>query len=231
MQHSIHCSAPTKAAPVTTEDLALSLQLMNTNLAHSLARLNSLCMRGCWPRDNFEKDHDLMAKVEADRARLLQACANAAAAAQLLRAHSMTCWPATYGQSPYGELIVVIRHAIEGLALRRGSTQVERDLVDLLVPQLAPPAARNRYAHDDERGRARLYARLLYTMREVALLTHGEADAVLRTLLRLHPDNRASSPASSEAVAYSGGNLRVLQRAWQMRHMVAARRRQCHSRI
>lgn len=195
-------------------DLYLQLQHRDGPLAQALARLNTLCLQGRWPLNGDNGDRSL----------LLQACTGPASATRLLQAHGMTCWPAQFGQSPYGEVFGVIRQALAGLALMRGANQVERDLWGLLVPRLAPPAARSRHALD-ERGRQRRYARLLHAMREAALLTEGEADATLRLLLRAHPLDRATTPPACEATAHFGGNLRVLQRACEVRRIAAERLR------
>ena len=207
-----------------------SLQRMDTDFARALGRLNSLCLTGRWIADTKGAkgaDASADASTNPDVAHLRSVCTDASVATSILKAHGRTAWPGSYGQSPYAEVMAVIRHALDGQRLPRGSSQVERDLYGLLVPAIALPAARSRYSQDNEDGRAQRYPRLLFTLREVSILTPTEADATLRTLMRAHPADRGSASSPAEAVAHACGPLKVLQRAWQRRNQAAPARRHC----
>lgn len=141
-----------------------------------------------------------------------------AEARELLQAFGKTTWPAAYGQSPYDDVMEVIRCAVAGVALKSGSTPAQRALHGRWLPVYALPAATVRWNLDDD-GRRQRYPRLLRAMEHAALLSPGEADSVLRILLRTNPYVRSHSSPSCEAAAHFGGNLKVVRaaRLWRSR--------------
>ncbi len=149
---------------------------------------------------------------------LLQLVPDRAAAMEIVQAAGKTTWPSSYGQSPYDEVLTVIRCAISGVALPSGSTGVQRELHGFYLETYALPSAKVRW-HLDDAGRGQRYPRLLRSMQHCALLTAGEADSVLRVLLRTNPIGRGHSPASCEAAQHFGGNLKIVRasRRWRQR--------------
>lgn len=156
-------------------------------------------------------------------AQLLDLLATREGALAFLAAHAQTRWPISYGQSPYDDIANVIRSAVRGVQLPRGATATMREIHASVLERLGPPAALARI-HLDEGGRRRRYRRLLRAMQHAALLSPGEADSAVRVLLRYHPDDRHSSPASCEAVAHFGGNAAAVCAARRWRHRFAASR-------
>jgi len=136
-----------------------------------------------------------------------------------------TRWPGAYGESPYDDLMTVLRCASRGEPLPCGATRVMQELHQMCFDRFAPPAARSRWAMDERQRQAR-FPRLLRAMQHGALLTVGEADATLRVLLGTHPHGRGHAPASCEAVAHFGGCLKVVRaaRRWRLRFLTTSRR-------
>lgn len=136
-----------------------------------------------------------------------------------------TRWPMFYGESPYDDLMTVLRCACKGEPLPGGSTAVMREVHELCIGRFAPPAARSRWAiSDDNQLRAR-YPRLLRAMQHGALLTSGESDATLRVLLNTNPQGRAHV-GGCEAVQHFGGCLKVVRAARRWRTRFASSRMQ-----
>jgi hypothetical protein len=176
------------------------LQHGKGSIAKALSGLNRALLRGSWCDVADEHDACELAKTTfCSRMR----------AQTLIAAHGQTSWPGSYGQSPYAEVFGVVRHVLAGHMLPRTASKTERSLHRALFEQLAPPAAISRFKLD-EAGRTKRYKRLLFGMREAAILSRTEADAVLRQLLGAHPADRASLIPCSEAVAHFGGTKRVL---------------------
>jgi len=178
-------------------------------LAEALMAINRDCLSSAF-RDAPERQ---------ERANsLLQLIPDREAAINIVETMGKTSWPTAYGQSPYDEIMTVIRCAISGVALPSGSTAVQRALHGVYMDEYALPSARLRWKLDDE-GRRRRYPRLLRSMQHAALLTAGEADSVLRVLLRTNPHVRGHSAASCEASQHFGGNLKVVRaaRLWRQR--------------
>lgn len=189
---------------MTNEDLIPSYARLLENgkgsIAKPLSDLNRALLQGSWCDVGDEHHFCEIAKAtfwSRFHAQMLTA------------AHGQTSWPGSYGQSPYAEVFGVVRHVLEGHMLPRTASKTERSLHRALFEQLAPPAAISRFKLD-EAGRTKRYKRLLFGMREAAILTRTEADAALRQLLSAHPGDRASLIPCSEAVAHFGGTMRVL---------------------
>ena len=197
------------------QQLTMQLQAMAGELAAALAAVDTDCLRSRFtePVERLERTTRLM-KLVPDRATALA----------LSDAFGRTRWPAAYGESPYDHVMCVIRCALQGVALLEGSTAAQRALHAMCVEAFALPCARARLNLDDA-GRRRRYPRLLRAMEHAALLTTGEADSALRGLLRTHPLGRGHAPASCEAVAHFGGNLKVVRaaRRWRQRFASTAR--------
>lgn len=185
---------------------ARQLQSCSDALAQGLLELNRMCLGTLVSEDALAETLASARALLGDRGR----------ARLLLAAHGKTSWPGSYGQSPYGEIFALVALALAGQAMRRGCSGNERRLHAGLFDLLAPAAARARVELDAS-GRERRYARVLFGMREAAILTRGEADAALRQLLGAHPSEREQAFPACEAVANFGGNLRVLQHALRRR--------------
>lgn len=201
-------------ADLTQEDLVrMTCELQNgrTALCEDLRELNRLIdSQGLQAQ---ERSQVLSAKIFSSPKRT-----------QLLHdAHRKTRWPAFYGQSPYESVFAVVNAAGRGSLLLRPFKVSERALYRHVLHHIGPAAARKRdlLAFDDIEAR---YPRLMATMREVAMLTRTEASGVILMLLRTHPSDRASSTASSEAVAHYGGNLKVVRQALLHRNRANAHR-------
>lgn len=192
---------------MTNEDLIPSYARLLENgkgsIAKPLSDLNRALLQGSWCDVGDEHHFCEIAKAtfwSRFHAQMLTA------------AHGQTSWPGSYGQSPYAEVFGVVRHVLAGHMLPQTASITERSLHRALFEQLAPPAAISRFKLD-EAGRTKRYKRLLFGMREAAILTRTEADAVLRQLLGAHPADRASLIPCSEAVAHFGGTMRVLTKS------------------
>lgn len=197
--------------PMENQDLIFTYrQLLQESvgpIAKALSDLNRYCLRSSWADVADERDYcDLACATLRNRHH----------AQTLLAAHGKTSWPGSFGQSPYAEVFALVRLALAGQMPPRTATRVERSLHRALFDQLAPPAAASR-AKLDEAGRSRRYRRILFGMREAAILTRTESDAVLRQLLNAHPGDRAELPPCCEAAANFGGTMRVLTRSLQLR--------------
>lgn len=192
---------------------ANDLMVGRSSLAKSLGQLNRWCLTGRWAPD-----------VQAQQIQAVQTIfQNRDVGHLLMAAHGKTRWPAFFGQSPYGEVFALLNLAMAGLSYRREHNQIERTLHEAMFAHVAPAAALARAALNDK-GRANRYPRLLDGMREVAILSHTEADAALRILLRMHPDDRSSAAPSSEAAAHFGGNLRIVHQVLLLREVQRQRR-------
>jgi hypothetical protein len=189
--------------------LFAELQHCRGPLGEALVAINRDCLSSAF-RDAPQRQE----RAEA----LLLLIRDRASAIDLLETMGKTTWPTSYGQSPYDEILTVIRCAVAGVALTSGSTADQRALHGIYLDAFALPSARLRWQLDDE-GRRRRYPRLLRAMQHGALLTPGEADSVLRVLLRTNPIGRSHSPASCEASQHFGGNLKVVRaaRLWRQR--------------
>lgn len=168
--------------------------------------------------------HNKSTSKEASEAMatLLALIVDREAGLKLFKALGSLSWPGTYGQSPWDEVYSVLSAAIQGHPVSKYHGQLARILQSDLVERVALPSAKYRLALD-EAGRSKRYPRLLEAMRHGAMLTHGEADAALRMLLRACPCERGNTIASSEAVANFGGNLRVVHQARRWRKMFPER--------
>lgn len=190
---------------------ALSGELMSCEgtLPELLIELNRVCLRASYASSEHR------ASLAAT---LLGLVPDRVAALGLLSAFGQTRWPASFGQSPYDEVMTVLRHALTGNGLASGGGEGERDLHRTLLSRFAPPAALARWSLNRDQLELR-YPRLLRAMRHAALLTHGEAEGALWLLLRRHPTSRNLAPPSSEAVAHFGGNLKAVAaaRRWRQR--------------
>jgi hypothetical protein len=175
----------------------LAQNLLYLNRACLLGRLDALARRAC-------EDAVVAAFPSREHAQ------------RLLAAHGKTCWPGSMGQSPYGEIFDLVRLALAGQVHRRAASLSEQAIHALLFERLAPAAARARGRFRPVE-RERRYARLLFCMRETAILTTGEADAVLRQLLKAHPSERAQAFPACEAAANFGGNARVIAQVMRRR--------------
>jgi hypothetical protein len=196
---------------MTNEDLIPSYAALLENgrgsIAKALSDLNRALLRGSW--SDVADEHDACELAKATFWSRMHS-------QTLTAAHGQTSWPGSYGQSPYAEVFGVVRHVLAGHMLPCSASKTERSLHLALFEQLAPPAAISRFKLD-EAGRTKRYKRLLFGMREAAILTRTEADAVLRQLLGAHPRDRASLTPSSEAVANFGGTMRVLTKSLNRR--------------
>lgn len=197
--------------------LSRLLQRCSGPTAKVLAELNRACLSGRWRDD--EADHRLQQIAR-------ETLHSRAHAQTLLSAHGKTIWPGSFGQSPYGEIFALVRLALAGQMPLRGASNAERAIHTALFDFLAPPAAVKRVKLNNI-GRAQRYARVLFAMRETAMLSYTEADATLRLLLNTHPGDRSVAQPSCEAVAHFGGNLRVLTEALRRRaHLRVLRARE-----
>lgn len=192
---------------MTNEDLIPSysrlLEHGKGSIAKALIDLNRALLRGSWC--DVADEHDFCELAKATFWSRMHA-------QTLTAAHGQTSWPGSYGQSPYAEVFAVMQHVLAGHMLPSTASKTERSLHRALFDLLAPPAAISR-SKLDEAGRTKRYKRLLFGMRESAILTRTEADAVLRQLLGAHPADRASLIPCSEAVAHFGGTMRVLTKS------------------
>lgn len=200
------------------QQLTTKLQAMSGELAAALAAVDTDCLRSRFT--------DPVERIER-ATRLMKLVPHRAAALALSDAFGVTRWPTAYGESPYDNVMAVIRCALQGVALWEGCTAAQCALHVLCVDAYALPTARARLNLDDA-GRRLRYPRLLRAMEHVALLSAGEADSALRVLLRTHPKGRGHAPASCEAVAHFGGsgaNLKVVHaaRRWRQRFASTAR--------
>jgi hypothetical protein len=195
---------------MNSQDLVRSdaqmLQDGSKPLAQSLLYLNRACLQGRLDALAWRACEDAVVAALPSREH----------AQRLLAAHGKTCWPGSMGQSPYGEIFDLVRLALAGQVHRRAASLAEQAIHALLFERLAPAAARARVQLDGN-GRERRYARLLFCMRETAILTTGEADAVLRQLLKAHPSERAQAFPACEAAANFGGNARVIEQVMRRR--------------
>jgi hypothetical protein len=192
---------------MTNEDLIPNYSRLLENgkgsIAKALSDLNRAMLRGNWC--DVADEHDVCELAKATFWSRFHA-------QTLTAAHGQTSWPGSFGQSPYAEVFDVVQHVLAGHMLPRTASKTQRSLHRALFEQLAPPAAISRFKLD-EAGRTKRYKRLLFGMREAAILTRTEADAVLRQLLGAHPRDRASLSPCCEAVAHFGGTMRVLTKS------------------
>jgi len=189
--------------------LAEALRIGESELARHLAELDRICRR--------RQHSDWFAPLPEGTA-LLRLVPDREAAQTLAAAFGQTTWPGSFGETPYDQVMVLIRCALDGLALKAGATPAEKNLHLIFLGAYALPAARVRWGLS-QHDLSQRYPRLLRAMQHGALLSAGEAEAALSLLLRRHPAERAKTPPSSEAVAHFGGNLKVVHaaRRWQQR--------------
>lgn len=201
---------PSITSPTSTLTLQ-DLQHCEGPLASCLLILNSFCLRGYYPESDppLEQVSRPVTAYLRDRQ----------AAQALLELHGRTRWPGSYGQSPYQEVLAVIRIAASGFPLPHRGTRVERLLHDLWFLTIAPESSRSRQRLDTA-GLWKRYPRLLQAMQYVAILTKGEVESTLRLLLRTHPQDRPTASPSCEATAHFGGNLRVVHQAIRRRRSI-----------
>jgi hypothetical protein len=192
------------------QELFQQLQDVTGPLATAMMAVNHDCQGSSMdrPTERLGRIHAFLDMLhDADQVRAISA------------AMSRTSWPRAYGESPYDDLLTVLRCACQGEPLPGGATGVMGELHLLCIDRFGPPAARSRWAIEtDEQRRAR-FPRLLRAMEHGALLTPGEADATLRVLLRIQSRARIHAPSSSEAVQHFGGCLKVVHaaRRWRLR--------------
>lgn len=121
------------------------------------------------------------------------------------------------------EFFSVLRCAVAGHAMTPGATRSQRHVHARLLVAYGPPAARVRVGLAMDHLERR-YPRLLRAMRDAAILSQGEAQSALYTLLQTHPTARRSCCASCEAVAHFGGNLAVVRSAVRRRRLFPSTR-------
>jgi hypothetical protein len=188
------------------------IQQCSGELARTLMNLNMDCQCSSLDREPERlKRANAAMKMLATRERV----------AAVIQAVQSARWNAPYGESPYDDVVTVLRRALAGSAMPSGSTGAMRALHDLCMAQFAQPAARVRWTLDDAGRRAR-YRRLLRAMVNGALLTSGEAEGALRILLRTHPEGRRHCAPAAEALAHFGGNLAAVHAARRWRRLFAS---------
>lgn len=194
-------------------NLVKQLQQVAGDLATAFATLSSQCVA---QRAASER--------EAAIATFLQLVPGRSAAEALLQAHGATCWPGSFGESPYEHSAGVLRHALSGFALPPRSTNAEREMHLAFLKAYALPTAVARWELDRDALWGR-YPRLLRAMQHGALLTPREAEGAVYILLHTNPTARQRSCASSEAVSHFGGNVAAVRaaRRWRARFASTAR--------
>lgn len=194
-------------------NLVMQLQQLHGRVTASLAALSQQCVAA----------HNVPDRQAAitEFLRLVPARVDAQ---DVLQAHGATCWPGSFGESPYEHAVGVLRHVLNGVALPPRSTNAEREMHVAFLQAYALPTAVARWALDRD-GLWGRYPRLLRAMQHGALLTPREAEGAVYILLHTNPAARQRSCASSEAVSHFGGNVAAVRaaRRWRARFGSTAR--------